>query len=418
MDKTKIYFKLECKRIMKLLPGILAITLFVLTITGFLLANKYFDKQSSIEDTHNVSDLKNMKIGIVANEGEMDFLDIALYLIEQTDDFGDICSFIFVSENEGQKMLEQKELDILTIFPDNYVKSVYRGTEEPIVVRFGTAQSGVSSLMFRQLADSLTNYMMECKAAVYTLQDKYDEWDISVKKDDEQITAELIKEILNRTSLLKQETVSATEGLHSILYYVCVAIVLMTLLWALSCGSVLGKNSKTMPMLLERQGVSPLTQYLVKFASLFLFFLTNYLVIAVIAMIVTHVLGITFIPISAYFMIIPILLPACAITLCVYELSKDGIGGMLFLFFGTVIFSFLSGFFYPLSYFPVWMQKIAAFLPTKVMFHYVSCNVVKANAGYSFVGLLIYTMIFALITLIPSFTESRPHILNSAKRRK
>ncbi len=418
MKKLWIYFKLECKRVMKLFPGIFVITLLVLTIAGLILANEYKNKQTSTVETTNASNLKNMKIGVVSNEGDLAFLEIALCLVEETDNIGDICSFIQVSKDEGQKMLDRKELDVLAIFPDNYVENIYYGTEDPIVVRFGSAQSGISSLMFRQLADTLTNYMMETKAAVYTLLDKYEEWGFDLGSDADDLTAEFLKEILIRDKVLNKEIVNSTEGLTSVLYYVCVAIVLITLLWGLSCGSVLGRNSKIMPMLLERQGLSRGKQYITRFGSLFLFFLLNYLVIAIIAIIVTQIMGFNLIPISAYFKIIPILFLACSMTLCIYELTNDGIGGMMFFFFATVILGFLSGFFYPASYFPMWMQNIAGFLPTKIMFDYVANCITETNIGYPLFWIVIYTIIFALIILMPAINESKNRVLITNNRRK
>ena len=90
----------------------------------------------------------------------------------------------------------------------------------------------------------------------------------------------------------------------------------------------------------------------------------------------------------------PAILLVCSFILIVYELFGDGVGGMLFIFFSTVIMGFISGFFYPSSYFPEWVQYLGRFLPTGVLFDYVSACISGQNIFAPLINILLYTFAF------------------------
>lgn len=364
MKRFLIYLKLECKRVLRLFPGILIITFLVLSVCGLIFAK-------DLKGNDNFLKNKSYDIGIVYSQEDKQFLGIGFYMLEHSDEVGYICNFWEVSESEGQRMLDNDEIDVLAIFPDDYVRSLYYGIEKPITLRFGTSQSGIVSLMFSRLADTVADYMMDSKAGVYTFQNMYESWNLYYIDDANQLTEEYIIDIIGRTGVLATKSVNATDDLSAAMYYVCVGIVLLMIFWGLSCGSVLGTNKKMLPILLARQQLSQISQYFAKYLSVLILFFLNYTVIAVLSFVVMNKLKIDAVPYSFYFNLLPLLLLVCAMVLCVYEISKDGIAGMMFFFFASLILGFVSGFFYPMSYFPLWMQNLAEYLPTRIMLEYV-----------------------------------------------
>ena len=175
MQKFSVYLKLECKRILKLFPGMIIVTMLVLSVCAIFLLQ---DTKSSSSFKNSSSGIKTINIGIVYSDEDKQFLGLGFYMLEHADDIGYICKFKEVSLDEGQRLLDNKQLDVLAIFPKDYVRSVYYGIDKPISIRFGTAQSGISSLLFKQLSETVSDYMMDSKAGVYAMQDMYDSWDL------------------------------------------------------------------------------------------------------------------------------------------------------------------------------------------------------------------------------------------------
>ena len=71
------------------------------------------------------------------------------------------------------------------------MRSVYYGIDKPISIRFGTAQSGISSLLFKQLSETVSDYMMDSKAGVYAMQDMYDSWDLDYSFDADELSEKM-----------------------------------------------------------------------------------------------------------------------------------------------------------------------------------------------------------------------------------
>lgn len=403
----KNYFVSQCKRILRLFPRICIVT-FVVMIIGICLVSV----NSKDKDSQN-GQLSKMNVGIVATEGDKWFIDFGMQFIENSDDLKYICDFQNVTEEDGQKMLETEELDVLVIFPDDYVESVYYGVEEPIILRYGKAQAGVSSLFFKRLSDAISQYMMEAKAGIYAMQDMYENWDINYKSHANQLTERYIMKILSRKNILETEIISSTGSINEIVYYGAAGLVLVFLLWGLNCGSILGKKEDVLSLLLMRRGLSFFKQFICRSGALFLLFLLNYMCIVGIVLVVAGFFSgyvgnyaavvddayslsdiINVSDFVVYIKIIPVILMACFLVLVVYEAFDDGISAMLFMFFFTVIMAFLSGFFYPASFFPEWVQYMGHILPTGVMHEYIVKCVSNEEIGVSLLKILFYCIFF------------------------
>ena len=74
------------------------------------------------------------------------FLGLGFYMLEHADDIGYICKFKEVSLDEGQRLLDNKQLDVLAIFPKDYVRSVYYGIDKPYLYQVRHSPVRISSL--------------------------------------------------------------------------------------------------------------------------------------------------------------------------------------------------------------------------------------------------------------------------------
>ncbi|MDO4615254.1 MAG: ABC transporter permease [Lachnospiraceae bacterium] len=384
------YFNMEWKRMRRLIPGILLVSLVAALAAGILYRN------SDSEETT----AEPMAVGIVSDEGNLPFLSMGFQLAAQTEDLKNLLTFQDVGEEEGQEMLEAGTLGALVIFQDNYVRNVYYGTEEPIIIRFGSSQSGIASVLVRELTDVVAQYLLESRSAVYAMQDLYTASGLEYGSAPDELSETLLLRIVGRTNAIKTETVNATDGLSASVYYFCAAVVLILLFWGMISGAVLGKDGSTMRMLLRRTLLSLPSQYLAKLLALFAMFLCNYLVLGGLGIAAVRAAGMDIPAAEVIFRGIPGLIPTAALAILVFELSGDGIGGMLFLFFSTVICAFLSGFFYPLSYFPFWMQRASCILPTRILLEFYESCASGSLAPGAFAGPALMTAILAAVTLL------------------
>lgn len=91
------------------------------------------------------------------------------------------------------------------------------------------------------------------------------------------------------------------------------------------------------------------------------------------------------------------LLLVSSFVICIYEAFNDGINGMLFIFLSVVIMAFLAGFFYPASYFPMWVQRAGKWLPTGIILEYITHCIMGDKIINCLIKVVIYSGIFAVI---------------------
>ncbi len=390
----RTYFSLECKRFGKVLPKCLLVNL----IAVCLLALLALAQQSGLFGSQSM--VTSLQIGVAYDQDsqqDREFIGFGLQFLTNSPSLKGKCTFTEVSEEKGLQQLEAEELDAVLLVPEHYIQSLYDGTEEPVTLRFGTSQSGISSLLFRQLADALSEYMLQSKAGIYTMQDLYATWGEDYIQEADALTGAYLWKIANREGLLKEETLSLLNHDNPLLSYLVIGFVLLLCLCGLNLGSVLGKENRMMQDLLARQGLSKAKQSFAKLGSICLLFAIPYTILYGAVGILAHTNGISADYGILYVKLLPILLLLSALCLCIFEAFSDGISGMLCFFFVFLLLAFLSGFFYPLSYFPTWMQKVATWLPTKVMADYLTAGICSDSLLLPFVKTLLLTILFVVL---------------------
>ena len=92
--------------------------------------------------------------------------------------------------------------------------------------------------------------------------------------------------------------------------------------------------------------------------------------------------------------VLPVLLLIAAFSFMLYSISRDLIGGVMLMFFVSVITCFISGCLYPVYFFPVQVQQLAQWLPTGIArMQLASC--ITGNAPvWTLPALLVYSGLF------------------------
>ena len=97
--------------------------------------------------------------------------------------------------------------------------------------------------------------------------------------------------------------------------------------------------------------------------------------------------------------LIPALLVITALQFLIYEFSTGLIGGVLAQFLGAVALAYVSGCFYPISFFPDVIQTFSAVLPTGAARSYVSA-VLYGDADVGDIVKLAFFFVFLMFAVI------------------
>ncbi len=402
MKRLIIYGKLECKKAFQQLPplllGSILILLFIAGILGVLSIRS--------NDTETSSQIQ---IGVVAAEQEP-YLDWMIQTIENMDRLEFTCEFHKLSEEKAKKQLENGTLDVVFIVPNQYVDSLIQGREAPLIIRFGKGDTTIASFLIRQIGEAASTFMTNTQAGIYTMNEFYAEQELPNQETDElALNLRYLDTIAGRNGLIQVEEVTQAFTLSETEHYATAAVVLLLLLWGMTCPALLRTENIAFQNALRRCGIGTIWQTLIHGFSLVTVFSCCYLLLAFIstvALAFSNSIVPGMIPdstldwLGCFVKIIPTILPACALLLLIYDIIPDSIGGVMLLFLSILILGYLSGCFFPLSMLPQSIQRIAPILPLRVMYEYVSSCFTGHEELMALGNLLLNTTILLGISLI------------------
>lgn len=408
MKQLLIYFQLEWKKCLKSFPGIFTGTVFIGVL---LLGITFLWQMHQAEKTQS----QIIQIGIVA-EKEEPYLDWIINAVEQMESTRYTCHFSRIEEEDATKTLRSGKLNAVFIIPSNYIDSLIRGNNQPIIIRFGTGQPTITNFLIRQFGDAFSRFMIDTQAGIYAMNDYYRQNHLPNRQKDELVlNIAYLNQILKRNHMLQIEEIEAENDLSYGEYYFSSGLILFLLCWGLTCPGIFLPECPALKEKLCISGIGHAKQTLIRHLVFLLIFSCNYLLFSCFFSFGISWSGSSIPGIDDYsslqwllcfLRILPILPLVCTIIQLAYEIARDKIGSILFLFLLILTMGYLSGCFYPLSYLPAAIRKPAPFLPVRVMFSYIS-NCITGN--WSLLALVkvffYHILLLGIITIISAGKE-------------
>lgn len=376
MKQFWLYVYIEWKKMCRGLPGILAGTLILAVfLVGFLFVFQDKNKENGKINT--------IHVGIVAAEEEP-YLDWMMQTLQNIESTKYVCEFYRMTEGEGDTALQNSDIDALFIIPENYIASLIRGSNEPVVIRFGRKQVDIAAFFIRQIAIAASEYILDTEAGIYAMQDYYREQNLpNLYEDELELNLMYLEKVLGRQNMIETEQIDTMEQMGTADYYFIAGIVLFLSFWGLACSSILKKEPLSLRRKLYQAGLGVPRQTLARMLAFGGVYVCNYALVIAAALLTVAGAGKTPGEISLagaeewlVFLIkmLPVVLLAAVCILFAYEILGDRVGGTVFLFLSILAMGFVSGCFYPFRYLPESMQAVSEWLPMRVMFRYISAG--------------------------------------------
>ncbi len=396
MKQSKMLFRLELKRAMKKLPELmLGAALISAVIAIIAVCSALLDKAPE--------EAVKYKVALVTNNNKL-VENVGMEMLGGMETVQNLFEFGIYDEKTATDMFKGGELDGLIIFPDNYIDSIGRGDNDPAQVFVKSGKMSYSLSMIAETADAAGDLLGATEAASYALQDWCKEYSVAgagAMIDTMDVTAARV--ILSREEMFNKVTVYG-EGDTSIAQgYACSAVVILVLLWGLSCGTLLKSDSIVLARKLNANLIPTWKQMCMKLFALVLLLLTVFSAVAAAVLAayarfpdVFKVLDITSIwqLVLLFAAFLPCLVLAATIVMFAYSAASNQIGGILLLFISTIVMSYISGCLLPSVYLPGTVRSLARFLPTTYMYGIASGALLGNLEITDFVKILIFALAF------------------------
>lgn len=378
MIKFGDYFLAQLKRIVKLLPGIVVMVVIVaLAVAGI---SKAILSSDSYKEQH-----MKYKLGIVGST-EDDMLTMGVDLLKNNDESRFMLDIVrFDDAEEANAALRAGDISAYVLITDEFVDSLNALSNDVNLEYFATSgQRGITSVMMDELADIASNLVVSSEKGLLALEQEMKNAGYPAEAINPQVDRALLLYVgvmLARGDMVEVQELGVSDGLSTEEYYkISLSLFFMLLLTFCSISFFL-RRRKAGYQFLAAKGLGPAGQVLGEFLPYYLLNLfCGEIVIGYV--------------IKDRFNIAVATVLFSALGFAIFEVVSGVINKILAAFILYMGMSYISGYFYPRSFFTDVLQVIGRYLPTGVAFSYM-----EQGEG-SLMMVLGYTVVFLLIAML------------------
>lgn len=383
------YFYLQLKLSAKLLPFVLGVALALMLGLGLILSGLLANFRSSEES----------KAFSVALCGDTDntYLQWGLAALQMADESQFSVSVVEMPREQAHAALEKGEISAYVILPEGLMEKALAGEDfEPITYVTSAGAEGISSFLKREVTALVTKLVVYSQKGSYGLAELLIDNHLPQNVDDHMtaLALEYADLIIHRDEVYAPQVLGVSDGLSTGDYYICAAVIILLMLMGLPYAAIYIKRDQALSRMLRSRGFSCARQLLCEYGAHSL----SMLVLGGFLLALAALAGV--LPGGGFALrLIPVLLMVAALNMLIFSLSGNMVSGLLLHFFGTIGLCYVSGCIYPVTAFPMAVQRLAAFLPTGIARHHLSTAFTAQAAWGSLGGLLLYTVVFLGIAL-------------------
>ncbi|MBQ4528253.1 MAG: ABC transporter permease [Clostridia bacterium] len=394
------YLSLQLKRNIKLCPSILivtVITMCALAIGVFLI----------LTNTIGTDEGQKMKVGIVGDVTDSS-LGVGLTAVKNIDSSRFSIELIEMERDDAIEAIETGEIHGFMDIPDDFIDGILKGRNYPAtyVVKKGAMNFG--SIITGEITGTVSDLVIKSQSSIYSMQNLARDHGMKkgLGKKTEQLNMSYINFVLNRGKIYDIETVGVADNLSLGAYYICAIILIMIMLWGISCYSIFTKKDMSLSKLLASRGIKPMHQVICEYISYFAITMLMVIFFAIVCTVVienfeiaiAEIRGADMWDVMAFVIkMIPVVLMICALHMIIYEAVPNAVGAVLLQFIVSIGLGYLSGCFYPNYFFPDSIQNMAAWLPSGVGFSYLRKCISDADILRELISMFVYCIMFIFL---------------------
>ena len=367
------------------------------------------------------------KLGIVGST-ENNMLTMGVDLLENDDSRFMLDIIQFDDEEVARTALRNGEISAYVLITDEFINSLNALSNDISLEYFATSgQRGITGVMMDELADIASELVVSSEKGLLTLESEMKNAGFpseAINPEIDKLLLLYVGAMLARGDIAEFSELGLADGLTTPEYYsVSLSLFFMLLMSFCSVSFFLGKKKATYQFI-SAKGLGASWQILAEFIA---YFLMNLFCVELVLVIVRRLSEMNILPsknseiigdtilVKSEINIIAVVILFSALGFFIFEIVTGIINKFLAGFILYIGMAYISGFFYPKSFFPEVLQKVAKILPTGVAFTYMeglhresisSLTSSKMIAGeYISISrclliMTIYTVIFILISII------------------
>ncbi len=394
----KRYLYLQFKKVFKLFPFLLAVTLVLIITLGVILGGIINDDNKE-KEAFNIA---------VSGDRDNNYFKIGLSALQNMDQTRFSINVIEMDESKAEKAIKNGEISAYVVLPDNFIEKALSGNVQPIKYVTTAGAMDVTTLFKNEVTTVITEMVIASQKGSYGMAAAMEQNGITDNIYDHMtaLSIRYVKLILNRGDMITVETLGTSRGVTLAQYYICGIFILLIMLIGLPFAPLFIKRDNSLSRLLVSKGYKNFIQLLCEYiANLSAFIILLAVIFSALGIMtdkleiennILNGVGIWNFALSS----LPIVVMIVSFNIMVFEIASNIVSGMLLHFFATVGLCYVSGCFYPITAFPKVIQKLADFLPTGVAFDNLTSLFNGEGSISALLGVILYAVLFFCIALM------------------
>ena len=394
MREAGRYLFIQTKRVLRCFPAVFFMTLLLLAAVGLV-------GKSVIEEKLSDDKKSMVEIGVVGDVSDS-YLGIGVMALKHLDSSRYAINIQMMDEAEAKSALQAGDLAAYLVVPAGFVDSIVSGENLKITYYTRNSQMGIGTMLMNELSVIISDFITKSQNAIYGMQSLcrtygYDDiyWDAT-----NELNVRYIDLILSRTDFFEIEVLGVSNQLSMVGYYICGLTVFFLMIWGVNGCPLFVRKDFSLAKMLKINGMGAFYQILCEYLAYLLLMAAS--LVGIFALL-GGICGMAEFSVPEWGKAdfetilsfgVSMLPAACMLTamaLCLHELTGNVISAMLLQFLTAASLGYLSGCFYPNSFFPAAIQKTGQILPSGVAIEYasqsmrgeVSAGILLALTGYT-----------------------------------
>lgn len=353
MKANWVFWKLECKKYIKLIPLILLESMIfglILLVFGVYVSRSLYGERR----------MGVIQIGVVSEE-ESALSAMLVNFVSSMESMEDNCHFVTMERAEAYEALSEGSIYAAVILPQGMVEGILNGTNLPATVVFGRTYGKVETEVFKELAGAGDRLLSTAQAGIYAADalcmqmGRFEK----MQEAEEVLNAAYLEYALRRADCFDLREVIATGGMNTQGYYV-VSLLLIFLSFA---GIIMGRYARVSAgdfgHLVCIRGIGILSQYFLESLAFSSIFATLGTVLAIPVLqwyLVSE--GHRWIKPAGALMLFLVFMVMGSFVRLVVEVTGNSSGGLGAALLILAVLMVVSGLFLPSAFLPAWMTWI------------------------------------------------------------
>lgn len=401
-DRLLMYFKLQIKRDFRMLPSVLVMTLLLFAGASLLLSSFLATSESGEAQ-------QKIRIGLVGNTDDS-YMRMGIYALQNLDASRYAISIEVMDEEEAKQKLRKKEIAAYVLIPDGFVDGIKYGNNVPVQYVTEESITDIGAMMSQEYADAVAGELNESQNAIYSME-KYadenmpevDKWELA-----DQMVLDYVDALVDRTKLYDVKETGISNGMSFAGYYVCGGVVFFLMLWGISSAPLFQKRDRSLYEFLRSKNFHNWQEVLIEYAAYLLLMLICMFFSLCIAGIVLQYSGFTIPELTDQGLLmllrygvyaVPAAAMLAAMQFSIYEVTDSAVSSIMMQFLVAVVLGYVSGCFYPSSFFPQAMQTAGGILPSGIAMTYMKDLLMQRGTFWMILASAGYLIFFLLLSI-------------------